>query len=357
MHYTIRLLESVHNKVLLNVNDYVFVLQRQKIRKRDNLEVYCWVCWRKCGARFRTILADGQHVQDTCYIEPPVHTHAPELTAGFEETFEHLYNADFVTFLNEDQVDIEADTEDDDDDDDFLHPMDSDDRIHSFCTQQLDMAAGLPTEANTANEAQTFGLEQYRFTGLPAEFEKTLSGQQFYIRDTGTGPNRIVILSTVDNVEYLSRSTFWMANGVYKNFSGLGRRIENFIQVYTIHGEINIRSSTVCVPLVYGLLTYPTEHTYRTMFAQLNEFALENGIDFSRNYSLQIVTDLNVYAIDALKYTFPFAVQTIGYYHFAQNIHDQLQIEGNSASDVDECVYNMLSRQLPALAYLPASKV
>lgn len=361
MPYVIRPLLSVHNKVLLSVNDYVFVLSRQKIRKQDNAEVFSWVCWRKCGARFRTTITNEEHVQDTRFFEPPVHTHAPELATGTEHGIEHLYNGDFLSFLTKDEVSIEDNNADDDDDDDeLLHPMDSDDRIHSFCTQQLNTMAGLPIETNTANASQTPVLDQLadrQFLGLPPEFEKTLSGQQFYIRDTGTGPNRIIILSTVENLEYLSESKFWMANGVYKNFSGIGRYIENFIQVFTIHGDIKTESGTICMPLVFSLLTYPTELTYRTMFAQLNEFALENGIDFSQNDSLKIVTDLNVYAINALKSTFPFATHTISFYHFSQNIHDQLQVEENSTNILDDCVFNMLSHQLPALAFLPASKV
>lgn len=359
MPHAIRPPRSIHNKILLSVDDHVFVFSRQKIRKSDDIEVFYWVCWKKCGARFRTTVTDGQHVRDTYFFEPPVHSHAPELTLGDEDTFNYFFNADFVSFLtkNEDIIDTDHENETDDE---LPYPMASDDRIHSFCTQQLNVAAGLPTEANTANAAQTLELEQYmdsRFPSLPVEFEKTLSGQQFYARDTGTGPNRIVILSTVKNLEYLRESKFWMAHGRYKNFSGLGRRIENFIQVYTIHGDIKIGSGTVCVPLVFGLLTYPTEHTYRSMFGQLNEFALENGIDFSHNFRLQIVTDLNVYAINALKHAYPFATHTIGFCHFSQNIYDQMQVESTAVEHVNEYVFNMLSRQLSALAFLPASKV
>lgn len=350
------------------VNGHMFILNKQTFRKQDQVEVFYWVCCRQCGAHFQTTVVNGQHKKDVHFLGPLVHTHTenwPENGEGFR----NLIRTDFGLG----STGVEKEHDDDDDVDVDVEKLscssDSVEWIHVFNTREQPnevaehaiamkgLDVGNPSMFANASPSRAIDpFIHQRFPDLPAEFEKTLSGQQFYIEDIGTDRNRFIIMSTINNMEYLSKSSFWLASGAYNN-SSLGRYKTNFIQVYTIHGDINIGPSHLCVPLVFALFLYPTEDTYRTMFSRLNHFALQQRIDFSRNTGLQIVSDLNVYAFSALKSIFPFAIHTVSFYHFFQDINNQLEFGEMTSKYTDDRHFNLISRHMPALAYLPASKV
>lgn len=71
-----------------------------------------------------------------------------------------------------------------------------------------------------------------RDVNLPPKLRKTLSGQEFYIKDISCDTDKIIILSTIENLRYLSELQFWLADGTFKSYPGL------FKQIYTIHVNI-----------------------------------------------------------------------------------------------------------------------
>jgi len=50
---------------------------------------------------------------------------------------------------------------------------------------------------------------------IPPDYQRTLAGHPFLLRDTGDGPNRILLFSTDRNLELLSQSQHWFADGTF----------------------------------------------------------------------------------------------------------------------------------------------
>ena len=68
---------------------------------------------------------------------------------------------------------------------------------------------------------------------LPAEFQTTLSGQQFLLYDSGVADNdRIFMFGSPDAVTLLNQSTDWFADGTFKTVP------EIFYQLYTLHALV-----------------------------------------------------------------------------------------------------------------------
>ena len=91
-------------------------------------------------------------------------------------------------------------------------------------------------------------LEQLQ---LDANSIKTFSNEDFIFYDSDDGPNQIVIFSTKENIEYLSMSSIWLADGTFKTVPAL------FCQLYTIHcliGGPNPFENGHLFPCVYAVL-------------------------------------------------------------------------------------------------------
>jgi len=48
---------------MLLVNEYEFMFNKNNFRKRDKENVYYWICVKKCGATFRTIIKNNEHIK------------------------------------------------------------------------------------------------------------------------------------------------------------------------------------------------------------------------------------------------------------------------------------------------------
>jgi hypothetical protein len=54
---------------MLLVNEYEFLFNKNNFRKRDKENVYYWICVKKCGATFQTIIKNNKHIKDeSCII-------------------------------------------------------------------------------------------------------------------------------------------------------------------------------------------------------------------------------------------------------------------------------------------------
>ena len=94
---------------------------------------------------------------------------------------------------------------------------------------------------------------------LNAEEIKTHSNRNFLFCDTGPGPNRIVLFATKENIEYLSMSSIWLADGTLKTVPTL------FFQLYTVHclvGGPNPFENGHLLPCLYALLPNKMQSTY-----------------------------------------------------------------------------------------------
>lgn len=65
---------------------------------------------------------------------------------------------------------------------------------------------------------------------IPPRYSVTLADEPFFLAEFGQGNNRGLIFSTRANLQMLSRSRHWYADGTFKTAPML------FEQLYTIHG-------------------------------------------------------------------------------------------------------------------------
>jgi len=108
---------------------------------------------------------------------------------------------------------------------------------------------------------------------------------------------------------------------------------------------------------VFALMTNQTENSYKIMFTALNNFAIEHNINFKDNSDLEIITDFEIAAINAINDVFPFSMHSACFFHFSQNIYRHIQKEGLTTKYIEDLNFNLFCLHLPALAFLPVSKV
>ena len=121
--------------------------------------------------------------------------------------------------------------------------------------------------------------------------------------------------------------------------------------------SIYIKLQHIFVPLVYALMTSKTEELYVEMFKLLIEFCNDNNQKINDNPDLEIVTDFEKGAINALNDMFPLATHSSCFFHLSQNIYKKLQSLGLSSRYSNDPEFNLLAKQIPALAFLPANMV
>ena len=51
---------------------------------------------------------------------------------------------------------------------------------------------------------------------IPESFQLSLNGEQFLIKDSTVGEERILLFTTKANIRNLSQALFWVINGTYK---------------------------------------------------------------------------------------------------------------------------------------------
>jgi len=318
---------------MLLVNEYEFMFNKNNFRKRDKENVYYWICVKKCGATFRTIIKNNEHIKDeSCTLMD--HSHAPN---PIKNECKIIKNKIKTAALQ------------------------SQDNPHKIYQEQI---IGVPSVVSSqiCKNASKQLIKRQRKGKLiepscvehfnpPLELKKTISGQEFLIKDIYDDNNRIIIFTTFQNCLYLRESEFWLADGTYKSCPSF------FKQLYTIHGSIKRGNDQICLPLVFALMTNQTENSYKLMFTALNDFAIEHRINFKDNTDLEIITDFEIAAINAINDIFPFAMHSACFFHFSQNIYRHIQKEGLTTKYMEDQNFNLLCRHLPALAFLPVSKV
>ncbi len=104
-------------------------------------------------------------------------------------------------------------------------------------------------------------------------------------------------------------------------------------------------------------MTNQTEDDYKTVLNVFNNFAIKNNINFESNKELEIITDFEKASINAINDVFPFVTHSACFFHFCQNIWRHIQKEGLSTKYMEDPEFNLICRHLPALSFLPVSKV
>jgi hypothetical protein len=103
------------------------------------------------------------------------------------------------------------------------------------------------------SSAETQSLENLI---IPEYMKKTLDGSNFLIKNLTINDNRILIFTTIANINQLAQSTLWIMDGIFKTVLTI------FKQLYTIHGFVEKNENSWIIPLVYILMSSKSEECY-----------------------------------------------------------------------------------------------
>ncbi|XP_029342135.1 uncharacterized protein LOC115033536 [Acyrthosiphon pisum] len=178
---------------------------------------------------------------------------------------------------------------------------------------------------------------------IPDSFKKTLCGEQFLFfdsADSGNFEDLILIFSTWKNLELLTYSKHWFADGIFSSCPNL------FYQLYTIH---TIQFSNV-IPLVYILLPDKKENTYTTMFRNLK--LIKPDLNPS-----SILIDFEKAVMNSIKTEFPQTKIQGCFFHLSQALWRHIQEYGLQTQYCYDPVFALELKKLAALAFVPIEKV
>ena len=112
--------------------------------------------------------------------------------------------------------------------------------------------------------------ESFKSPVIPEGYKKTNKGDNFLQYDSGTNSEdqRILIFGTTSNIEMLSTSNIWLADGTFKTAPNL------FYQLYVIHalkGGPNIFEDGHLLPCLFVLLTNKSEDIYARIWKEIRK--------------------------------------------------------------------------------------
>ena len=130
----------------------------------------------------------------------------------------------------------------------------------------------------------------------PTEYQQTLSGEQFLVKVSSVGDNKIMIFTTCFNLKKLESAQFWIMDGTFKTVPTV------FKQMYTIHAPIGPHDRSRVLPIVYVLMSRKNAECYIQLFRDLQDYAAENETNLSPQ---MIITDYEISVINAVKSEMP----------------------------------------------------
>lgn len=209
-------------------------------------------------------------------------------------------------------------------------------------------APKLPSVDSMKRTVRNLRFKDKGYPGLPANisdfsiidpYNKTFKGDLFLQYDSGRSQNRILIFATQRNIDLLSTSEHWYADGTFKTVPLL------FNQLYTVHGF----KDKISIPLVFALLPNKNEDTYVHF--------LENLKNLGSMSPKTITTDFEIGMIKAFHKVFPNALQKGCFFHFSQCIWRVIQKNGLKNVYEKDAIFSHKMKMLAAIAFVPCEKV
>ncbi|CAI6375095.1 unnamed protein product [Macrosiphum euphorbiae] len=77
---SIEVIKSIHGGKVLSVNIFLYILNKNYKRKRDDRNVFYWTCSTKCGAKICTVeTSNGEHeIDEFSTFSEDQHSHAAD---------------------------------------------------------------------------------------------------------------------------------------------------------------------------------------------------------------------------------------------------------------------------------------
>ncbi|CAF1254519.1 unnamed protein product [Rotaria sordida] len=131
-------------------------------------------------------------------------------------------------------------------------------------------------------------LDSFTFD-IPEEFKSTIENKRFlFFDECRIRRERLLLFASDVQLDLLFNSSTIYMDGTYK------KAPDHFTQIYIIH----VVHFDICVPCVFGLLLNKKASTYKVIFNELKNAALQKGSVFSPKV---IMTDFEPGAISAVK--------------------------------------------------------
>lgn len=90
------------------------------------------------------------------------------------------------------------------------------------------------------------------------------------------GEDKILVFSTVCNIQKLSQSIFWIVDDTFKTVPTI------FTQLYTIYAKVGFGDNSRVFPLIYVLMTSKREQCYNQMYqvkTKMQHFIFQINLD------------------------------------------------------------------------------
>ncbi|XP_022161380.1 uncharacterized protein LOC111027331 [Myzus persicae] len=176
---------------------------------------------------------------------------------------------------------------------------------------------------------------------IPDKYSQTIDGRTFLINDIEPVESRILVFATKENLDLLSKSDHWFADGTFKSCPPL------FTQVYTIH----VIKHNLVIPVVFALMPDKTQSSYERLFSAIK----------THNINLNpktIMTDFEQSSLNAFKIQFPNTEQNGCFFHQTQCVWRKIQtISGMVDKYKADSEFSLQVRYLSALAFVPENDV
>jgi hypothetical protein len=177
--------------------------------------------------------------------------------------------------------------------------------------------------------------------GISGEYAFTERGENFILYDA-PGEDRLIVFSTIQNIQNLSLSSVWMCDGTFKSCP------KGFEQIYTVHA--------VCDgwvhPFVYALLPNRKMATYAKLLNVITSTV--RGVNVTPEV---IICDFEQAFIKAVAEVLPTTDVQGCLYHLSQSIGRNLPAAVKEKLREGDTRLELIIKQLSALAFLPPVKV
>lgn len=178
------------------------------------------------------------------------------------------------------------------------------------------------------------------------EYLKYVESQQFLIADKSfNGNNRILMFTSISNMQLLSKSTVWFMDGTFKCCPSF------LCQLFTIHAMMDENN---IVPLVFGLMSNKSQNAYYEFFFEIFKYACENNIHLHPKY---IISDFEKASINAIKCFLPDVINKGCYFHFGQIIWRRIQTEKLQTKYGTDENFSLKMRMLKCLSLLNVNDI
>jgi len=161
--------------------------------------------------------------------------------------------------------------------------------------------------------------------------------ESFVVFDSGSGDNRLILISCHELLDELARASMWLADGTFKVVPSV------FFQLYTIRF---LFGNGVCPAAIYCLLSDKSAATYERLHREV-----KNLIPMAAPSS--ILVDFEKAAMNSFSAAYTTATLRGCYFHLCQSVMRKVSEIGLKAEYENNEDARTFIRCLPALAFVP----